>query len=317
MSHPCPGRADIHPIISTSASTSLLSKFPPLTSPPPRPNTDPRCNLPSRTNDTPIRSSLNPDAWQIYLQHYPDRELVKTLLHIIKYGASVGFSGTGKSQICKNLRSALDYSDFVSQKLQDSISKQHVHGPFPSPPLPDFVCSPLGTVTRPRNPSKRRVINHLSWPRMKSVNDGIPDSEGKIKYEMFEEAVRALVNLGPGSLLAKLDLKDAFHHIPVRAADWHLLGFKWNNAFYYAVVLSFGLKSAPYIFNLFAEALHWIIQRHIPATIKHYLDDFFGRISPLDAGPICLRRCCLDPRIGPEFGSSLPTRKDGLAYDQT
>jgi len=36
----------------------------------------------------------------------------------------------------------------------------------------------------------------------------------------------------------------------------------------------FGGKSAPYIFNLFAEALHWIIEMHIPANLCHYLDDF-------------------------------------------
>lgn len=45
-------------------------------------------------------------------------------------------------------------------------------------------------------------------------------------------------------------------------------------------VLTFGLRSAPYIFNLFAEALHWIIQRHIPARLRHYLDDFFLLFSP-------------------------------------
>ena len=72
--------------------------------------------------------------------------------------------------------------------------------------------------------------------------------------------------------MAKLDLKDAFCHIPVRAADWHLLGFHWCSKFFYLLV--FGLKNTPYIFNLFAEALHWIIQRHIPAALFHYLDDF-------------------------------------------
>ena len=36
----------------------------------------------------------------------------------------------------------------------------------------------------------------------------------------------------------------------------------------------FGGKSAPYIFNLFTEALHWIIERHIPENLHHYLDDF-------------------------------------------
>jgi hypothetical protein len=37
---------------------------------------------------------------------------------------------------------------------------------------------------------------------------------------------------------------------------------------------------APYIFNLFAEALHWIIQHHIPAALHHYLDDFLLNFSP-------------------------------------
>jgi hypothetical protein len=138
---------------------------------------------------------------------------------------------------------------------------------------------------RPHNPSKRRLINHLSWPPGSSINDGIPDSESHIQYEAFEHALHEIASSGKGSILAKLDLKDAFHHIPVRPADWHLLGFEWGHQFYYAIVLTFGMKSAPYIFNLFAEALHWIVQWHIPAALKHYLDDFlpiFKLSTPID-----------------------------------
>ncbi len=124
------------------------------------------------------------------------------------------------------------------------------------------------------------MINHLSWPPGDSVNDGIPDSEGHIIHEAIFQAIRAIRRLGRGSLLAKLDLKDAFRHIPLRAADYHLIGCFWNDAFYEYMVLIFGLKSAPYIFNLFAEALHWIIQRHIPAELKHYLDDFLPIFAP-------------------------------------
>jgi len=54
--------------------------------------------------------------------------------------------------------------------------------------------------------------------------------------------------------------------------------------FYYPIVLMFGGKSAPYIFNLFAEALHWIIQKHIPARLRHYLDDFLPIFEP-STGP--------------------------------
>ena len=80
--------------------------------------------------------------------------------------------------------------------------------------------------------------------------------------------------------MVKLDLEQAFRHIPVRPEDWHLLGFTWEEKFYYDIVFGFGLRSAPYIFNLFAEALHWILDRHLPARIRHYLDDFLKIFSP-------------------------------------
>ena len=44
--------------------------------------------------------------------------------------------------------------------------------------------------------------------------------------------------------------------------------------------LLYPLQTAPYIFNLFAEVLHWIIQWHIPAAIQHYLDDFLPIFHP-------------------------------------
>ena len=160
------------------------------------------------------------------------------------------------------------------------LTSHHALGPFPAPPYLNFRCSPLGSVTRPRKPSKRRLIHHLSWPHGTSVNDGIPDIEGHIRYEAFDQAVSAIAKLGKGTLLAKLDLKEAFHHIPIRPADWQLLGFQWKGSFYHAIVLTFGLKSAPYVFNLFAEALHWIIQKHIPGSLKHYLDDFLPIFPP-------------------------------------
>jgi hypothetical protein len=96
------------------------------------------------------------------------------------------------------------------------------------------------------------MINHLSWPRGFSVNDGIPDVEAHISYDMFERAVSDLRLSGRGSLMFKLELKDAFRHIPIRVADHHHMGMFWDGSFYYAIVLMFGLRSAPYIFNLFS-----------------------------------------------------------------
>ena len=49
---------------------------------------------------------------------------------------------------------------------------------------------------------------------------------------------------------------------------------QWEGSLYIDTVLSFGLRSAPKIFNALADALEWIlIRRHVPSVI-HYLDDF-------------------------------------------
>src|SRR5882724_11251927 len=48
----------------------------------------------------------------------------------------------------------------------------------------------------------------------------------------------------------------------------------------------FGGKSAPYILNLFAEALHWIIECHLPTSLHHYLDDFLPIFKPNVPGQI-------------------------------
>ena len=51
--------------------------------------------------------------------------------------------------------------------------------------------------------------------------------------------------------------------------------------FYYDRVLPFGLHSAPFIFNLFADSIEWILQDtcHLDA-VMHYLDDFLGITGP-------------------------------------
>ncbi len=153
------------------------------------------------------------------------------------------------------------------------------HGPFNEPPLLYFLSLPQGAITH-KHHNKIHHMFHLSWPHGLSINNGIPDSEASTVYDMFRKAINDLIASGAGSLMVKLYLEQAFHQIPVCPEDWHLLGFTWAGKFYYNLVVCFGLCSAPYIFNLFAEALHWIIQHHIPAHIQHYLNDFLGIFSP-------------------------------------
>ena len=47
-----------------------------------------------------------------------------------------------------------------------------------------------------------------------------------MKFISIDDAINEIQNLGTGTLLAKIDIKNAFILIPVHSADKHLL--RWN-----------------------------------------------------------------------------------------
>ncbi len=61
---------------------------------------------------------------------------------------------------------------------------------------------------------------------------------------------------------------------------------KWRDRFYIDLVLLFGLRSAPFIFNSVAEAIEWIlVHNYAVSLLFHYLDNF------LTMGPANLSIC--------------------------
>jgi hypothetical protein len=80
--------------------------------------------------------------------------------------------------------------------------------------------------------------------------------------------------------MIKWDLKATFRHIPINPCDYWLLLFEWNRQFFADMFLPFGLRTAPRIFNLFAEALHWVFETLYEWNVTHYLNDFLFVFSP-------------------------------------
>ena len=128
------------------------------------------------------------------------------------------------------------------------------------------------------------MIMHLSAPPDSSINDGIHKEEFTFHYSTIDDAVSMINQLGNKAFLAKIDIKSAFRTIPVCVEDRELLGIHWRNKFYVDCCLPFGLHSAPYIFNQYAEALEWILRHNylIPNVI-HYLDNFLIAGKPESA----------------------------------
>ena len=70
-----------------------------------------------------------------------------------------------------------------------------------------------------------------------------------LSYFSIDDAYNFINQLDPGTLLSKIDLKDAFRLIPVNPSDWNLLGIHWKDKFYIDTCLPFGLRYAPYLFD--------------------------------------------------------------------
>ena len=132
----------------------------------------------------------------------------------------------------------------------------------------------------------------LICPKGSSVNGFIPQEEFSVQYSKFDDAVDMIANLGPGALMAKLDIKSAFRLCSVRPEDWELLGIHWKVHYYVELRLPFGLRSSPYHFVRLADALYFILTcNYLIEFLTYYLDDFFT------AGPAASDTCVKQMQI--------------------
>ena len=218
---------------------------------------------------TPV---IVPAVSQLLVAH-PDRSRVHFILSGFTVGFDISFRGLALPSRPKNLRSARDQGNKVTQAVTLERSRGHTAGPFLVPPFPCLHCSPLGAA--PKKDGTVRLVLDLSSPRGASVNDDISKDDFAVSYSSFDEAVQMVREVGSGAFMAKLDIKHAFRLCPVRLDQLHLLGFTWEGFYFVDLRLPFGSRSSPFIFNQFADLLAWIFMFVGSITfLLHYLDDF-------------------------------------------
>ncbi|SPO29085.1 uncharacterized protein UTRI_06034 [Ustilago trichophora] len=276
--------------MSPDQASAILSRILTGPSPPPRPNT--WCEEPIfDVSDTPATvGTLNIRYWSPFLDLYPDQVFAAQLRGALQHGVKLGYSG----QLCSAPRleiNNLPMDDDDVQHLRREIQARVQEGrlrPVDNPADINLVCSPVGVVPKPHS-NKRRTIYHLSHPRkpgsrLPSVNDGINKAFVAIRYETLD-AVMEYIREHPSASLWKADLEDAFRHVIVASSDARLMGIHFEGTYYQECALAFGGRSSPFLFNLFAEFLHWLsafaLQAVSPSStthsdVSHYLDDFFG-----------------------------------------
>ena len=317
--------------INTSALPTLRTSTPHSTEPiPPPSSTSKNDTRPNTSIHYPLftphslpmpTGRLKLEGWAKLMALYPDSEVTSAIMGICKFGVRIGYEGIREEPtIYPNLASAEADIDLVTANIAYELSLDRLHTYPNQESLPThYTASPLGLTDKSAG-SKRR-IHHLSYPTTgtSSINAGIPEEYGTVAYSGINDAILAIQNMGTGSLLIKRDFESAFRHIPVSPLDSPLLGFQWQGRYYSECFLPFGLRTAPYLFNLFSEAFHWILQeelgtQELPGRIIHYLDDFLIVIPP-DSNPTNYTR--VFAKLCTELGLSIKEskNKEGTTVD--
>jgi hypothetical protein len=223
----------------------------------------------------PISTSLRPTAWFNLLAKYPDRSWSRRLVADIIYGVDIGFRGSRKTRIdCRNMPLTDEESEAITQHLAEESALARLAGPYDQPPWDHFWCSPLKTVPKKSSTKKFRIVHHLSYPHGNSVNSHTAEWDCYLSH--FDDAIEIVRQVGRGCFMSKVDIKAAYHCIPVRPADWSVLGMRWEQKYYFHKTLPFGLTTSCHLWERYSSAAEWILRAEGGVQhITHYVDDFF------------------------------------------
>ena len=104
----------------------------------------------------------------------------------------------------------------MALEIEHELDLNRKVGTFLALPFQHFTGSPLGAIPKKYSaPVKWRIIHDLLWLAGLSINDGIPKDLFSCNYDSLDHTITLLKHFGPGALMSKLDLSDAFRHILV------------------------------------------------------------------------------------------------------
>ena len=167
-------------------------------------NTGPQCFQPA----TPFVVK----AWQQALAMHPDQAFAHYILHGLQRRFHIGADRAGLSLRPGpgNFPSVCQHPHLVQAHIAEEANKGWLLGPLPGHLVPLCHCSPIGLIPKPHQPGKWRLIVDLSSPQGHSVNDAISCEVAHMRYASVLDAAAMIRHLGPGTLMAKVDLQNAY-----------------------------------------------------------------------------------------------------------
>ena len=246
----------------------------------------------SKEQMAPLPTPINVKELDKELREHPDRIFVTKLCSYLKTGADICYTGSRTARFSKNLPTALAQPEIVSDNLAKEVALGRLAGPFSALPFPNLQVSPIGLVPK-KHSNKVRTIFHLFFPKsgVTSINYSISKdhslqyiTDNAMQY-IIDNAIQGILRHGRGCFLAKTDIESAFRLIPLKPSDYELFGMFWDGNYNYDKVLPFGLRSAPFLFNMLSDAVEWILlNKCYISFVCHILDDFLI-IEPTSPSP--------------------------------
>ena len=160
----------------------------------------------------------------------------KQLVDLLEFGFPLDFDRSFELQSTEeNHAPGRDHAYDIECYIQEELKHEAMLGPFAQKPLTLHI-SPFVTREKPDSEVRRTIVD-LSWPQNFSVNAGAMKdkylgSSFVLNYLSVDDIVKKIVELGPGSLLYKLDISRAFRQLKVDPGDLYLLGLRTSLLFY-------------------------------------------------------------------------------------
>ena len=189
----------------------------------------------------------------------------------------------------------------LSEEVQSLLLKRVIEGIPPTQSTPGFYSRLFLQLVPKKTGGMRPVIDlsilnsYLSVPHFKMETN---------------RSIRPCIL--PGMLTTKLDLSDAYFHIPISLASRKFLRFVWNNKVYQFLAVSFGLAVAPQVFTRVFQTV--IAHLHTLSIQAHsYLDDSLLKVFDSE---ILSRHTCLFIRLLLDLGFLISWKKSQILPSQ-
>ena len=186
---------------------------------------------------------------------------LKTLLEDvsddIKIGADLKVESSYEPTVNKNAPSAYEQGQWVTDEVATAVKKQIVAGPFVKSEVPaNATINSIQTAPKPNG--KVRIIENMSAPKGKGVNDSIDKKWFPSEMGGMPEILYALNYCGRGAKFAKCDWNAAYKHIAVMLGMLRYQWFMWLSMYFVELCLVFGCVSSVGLYDRLAR-LMWLI----------------------------------------------------------